>query len=145
QAEYPIATMCRVLEVSTSGYYAWRKRGLSARARRDQELRMLIRQVHADSDGTYGRPRVHAELVDRGEKVSPKRIARLMKEEGLAGVSRRRRVITTTRSLEDRPAPDLVDRVFVAQRANQLWVADITYIPTRRGFLYLAVVLDVWS
>src|SRR5690606_9935654 len=70
---------------------------------------------------------------------------RLMKEEGLAGVSRRRRVITTTRSLEDRPAPDLVDRVFVAQRANQLWVADITYIPTRRGFLYLAVVLDVWS
>lgn len=142
---YPIATMCRVLAVSTSGYYEWRKRVPSARARRDQKLKGMIREVHAESDGTYGRPRVHAELQDRGERVSPKRIARLMKEEGLAGVSRRRKLITTMRSPDARPAPDLIDRSFVAERPNELWVADITYIPTRAGFLYLAVVLDVWS
>lgn len=145
QAEYPIATMCRVLAVSTSGFYAWRKRLPSARAQRDQELKGMIREVHAGSDGTYGRPRVHAELLERGERVSPKRIARLMKEDGLEGVSRQRKVITTIRSIEDRPAPDLVNRSFVAHGPNQLWVADITYIPTKTGFLYLAVVLDVWS
>ncbi len=137
--------MCRVLEVSTSGYYAWRKRPASTHARRDAELKQHIRQIHEHSRGTYGRPRVHAELKDEGERVSPKRVWRLMREQGLEGVSRRRKVMTTQRAADARPAPDLVDRQFVAERANQLWVADITYIPTWGGFLYLAVVLDVWS
>ena len=142
---YPIATMCRVLEVSTSGYYAWCKRRPSARAERDAQLKQRIREIHEWSDGTYGRPRMHAELQEDGEAVSPKRVGRLMREEGLEGVSRRRKVITTVRDAESRPAPDLVDRQFKATGPDQLWVADITYIATWSGMLYLAVVVDVWS
>jgi putative transposase len=142
---YPIATMCRVLEVSASGYYAWCKRAPSARVRRDAQLKQRIREIHEQSDGTYGRPRVHAELQESGEAVSLKRVGRLMREEGLQGVSRRRKVITTVRDAESRPTPDLVDRQFKATGPDQLWVADITYIPTWSGMLYLAVVLDVWS
>jgi putative transposase len=145
QARYPIATMCRVLEVSRSGYYAWCQQTPSTHARRDAELKRRIRQIHQSSDGTYGRPRIFAELKEEGELVAEKRIGRLLKEEGLQGVSRRRKVFTTRRDLDARPAPDLVDRKFSANAANQLWVADITYVPTLRGTLYLAVVLDVWS
>lgn len=145
QAEFPIATMCRVLEVSKSGYYAWLKRAPSPRAQRDAELKERIRTIHERSDGTYGRTRIHAELKEEGEKLGEKRVGRLMKEEQLEGVSRRRQVFTTQRDADARPAPDLVDRNFVADGPNQLWVADITYIPTWAGFLYLAVVLDVWS
>jgi putative transposase len=137
--------MCRVLEVSKSGYYAWLKREPSARAQRDQELAGRIRKVHEDSGETYGSPRIHAELQEADEKVSRKRIARLMKEEGLEGASRRPWTTTTSRGTDARPAPDLVDRNFVAEGPNQLWVADITYVPTWEGFLYLAVVLDAWS
>lgn len=145
QAEYPIATMCRVLEVSTSGYYAWLKRTPSARAQRDAELSEQIVRIHDDSRKTYGVPRVHAELQAQGERVSRKRVARLMREAERQGVSRRAKVITTQRDGDGRPAPDLVDRKFEATGPDQLWVADITYIPTQAGFLYLAVVLDVWS
>lgn len=137
--------MCRVLKVSKGGYYEWLKRAPSARAQRDAELKQCIRKIHERSDGTYGRPRVHAELTENGERVGPKRVGRLMREAGLQGVSRRPFVVTTRRDTDARPAADLVDRSFVAERANQLWVADITYIPTWSGFLYLAVVLDVWS
>jgi putative transposase len=112
---------------------------------RDAELKEQIRIIHKASDGTYGRPRVHAELRENGEAVGQKRIGRLMKEEGLEGVSRRPKVFTTCRAEEARPAPDLVDRVFAAEGPDQLWVADITYIATWAGLLYLAVVLDVWS
>src|SRR5205823_3754003 len=94
---------------------------------------------------TYGAPRIHAELKDEGTPVGRKRVARLMKESGLAGVSRRKSTVTTRRSRSARPAPDLVDRQFAADKPNELWVADITYVPTWVGFLYLAVVLDVWS
>jgi putative transposase len=97
------------------------------------------------SHGTYGRPRIYAELKGEGEAVAPKRVGRLMKERGLEGVSRRKRVYTTVRDRESRPAPDLVERDFQASGPDQLWVADITYIPTWAGFLYLAVVVDVWS
>jgi putative transposase len=142
---YPIATMCRVLEVSTSGYYAWCERRPSARAERDAQLKQRIREIHERSDGTYGRPRVHAELQEDGEAVSSKRVGRLMREEGLEGVSRRRKGVTTVRDTESRPAPDLVDRQFTATGPDQLWVADITYISTWSGMLYLAVVVDVWS
>ena len=145
QADYPIATMCRVLGVSTSGYYAWLKRGPSATAQRDAELKEQVEEIHRRSRGTYGRPRIHAELKERGERVSPKRVARLMKQSGLRGACRRQHVITTQRDSQGRPAPDLVQRRFSADGPDQLWVADITHIPTQTGFLYLAVVVDAWS
>jgi putative transposase len=137
--------MCRVLEVSPSGYYAWGVRPPSARARRDGELLERILVIHAESRGTYGAPRVQAELRAQGVSVSRKRVARLMRQAGLHGVSRRRFVVTTVRDKDALPAPDLVQRDFEAAGPNQLWVADITYIPTWAGFLYLAVVLDAWS
>ncbi len=145
QAFHSIAAMCRVLEVSTSGYYAWRARGESTRAKEDEQLQQRIKAIHTWSRATYGAPRVHAELKDEGTLVGCKRVARLMKAGGLVGVSRRKWTVTTRRDPAARPAPDLVDRSFKAERPNQLWVADITYIPTLSGFLYLAVVLDVWS
>ncbi len=145
RACYPVTVMCRLLGVSTSGYYAWRKRGPSARAMSDQELLEQIRSIHQRSDGTYGSPRIHAELRAEGKGVGIKRVARLMTEAGLEGVSRRRGTKTTRRDADARPAPDLVDRDFSATGPDQLWVADITYIPTWAGFLYLAVVLDAWS
>jgi putative transposase len=137
--------MCRVLEVSPSGYYAWRGRMMSARTRQDEALRGRIIAIHEQSRRTYGSPRVHAELKEEGTPVGRKRIARLMRESRLAGVSRRRSIRTTRRDPTARPAPDLVDRKFTASGPNQLWVADMTYIPTAVGFHYLAVVLDVWS
>jgi putative transposase len=142
---YPIRTMCRVLGVSPAGFHAWRQRRPSARDQADAELLRRIRTVHGISQGTYGAPRIHAELQAEGIRVGEKRVARLMQEAGLAGVSRRRGPRTTIRDREDRPAPDLVDRNFAATEPNQLWVADITYVPTWAGFLYLAVVLDAWS
>ena len=137
--------MCRVLEVSTSGYYAWRSRKKSQRRTTDESLRDRIEQIHRQSRGTYGAPRVHAELRAEGEHVGRKRVARLMRASSLIGVSRRKSFRTTRRDPRARPAPDLVDRNFTADGPNKLWVADITYIPTLAGFLYLAVVLDVWS
>ena len=145
RAEFPIATMCRVLGVSRSGYYAWLKRPPSKRARRDAELLEKIKTIHKRSRGTYGSPRVHAELRAQGIRVSRKRVARLMREAGLRGVSRRRGVRTTRRREDARPAPDLVDRNFEVSAPDELWVADITYIPTWAGFLYLAVVIDAYS
>ncbi len=145
QAFFAIATMARVLGVSTAGYYAWRFRLPSARAIADDALLRRVRTIHAVSRGTYGAPRVHAELRAEGRAVGKKRIARLMRAAGIVGVSRRRGVITTQRDRDARPAPDLVDRNFTADRPNQLWVADITYVPTVAGFLYLAVVLDAFS
>ncbi len=145
QAMHPVATMCRVLGVSPSGYYAWRVRPTSARARRDADLIRRIREIHEHSRGTYGSPRVHAELTAEGVRVSCKRVARLMRAAGLEGVSRRKGRTTTVRDRDARPAPDLVQREFSASGPDRLWVADITYIPTWAGFLYLAIVLDAWS
>jgi len=145
QAVFPIAAMARVLGVSTAGYHAWRRRAPSARGKADAALLKRIRTVHAVSRSTYGAPRIHAELKAEGEAVGRKRIARLMRATGLSGVSRRPGMVTTRRDGDARPAPDLVDRNFAAAGADQLWVADITYIPTLAGFLYLAVVLDAFS
>ena len=145
QACYPVATMCRVLGVSPSGYYAWRERAPSKRAQANAVLQERIREIHATSDGTYGTPRIHADLVEAGERIGRKRIARLLREAGLEGVSRRKRKGLTRRDPAADSAPDLVDRDFTAAGPDQLWVADITFVPTRAGFLYLAVVLDVWS
>ncbi len=145
QADYPVTTQCRVLEVPTSGYYAWLDRKPSKRAREDAALSTRIRELHRLSQGTYGSPRLLDDLAEEGLAVSRKRVARMMIELGLQGVSRRRFVCTTTRSSKASAAPDLVRREFSADGPNKLWVADITYVPTWSGFLYLAVVLDAWS
>ena len=145
QAQYSVRRMGRLLGVSPSGYYAWARRPASRRAQADERLLVEIRSIHQRSRGTYGSPRVHAELRAQGTAVSRKRVARLMREAGLEGASRRRRFSTTIRDRDRRPAPDLVERNFTAEGRDRLWVADITYIPTWSGFLYLAVVLDAWS
>ena len=145
QACHQVATMCRVLGVSPSGYYAWRGRGRSLRVKRDEELRDAIRILHEESRGTYGAPWVHAELMAQGCRVSRKRVARLMREASLAGVSRRRGTRTTRLEPSHRAVPDRVERQFQADAPDRLWVADITYVPTWTGFVYLAIVLDVFS
>jgi putative transposase len=142
---YSVRRMCDLLGVSPSGYYAWARRARSPRAQRDEKLLAQIRTIHQRSRGTYGAPRIHFELATQGIRVSRKRVARLMREAGLQGVSRRRCVFTTVRDRKARPAPDLVQRNFTAEGRDRLWVADITYIPTWAGFLYLAVVMDAWS
>lgn len=145
QAVHAAAVVCRVLRVSVSGYHAWRRRPPSRRATDDAELSARIKAIHARSDGTYGALRIRAELAEvEGRQVGIRHISRLMRKAGLAGVSRRRSCVTTWR--DGRPGmPDLVDRNFEADGPNKLWVADITYVQTWAGFLYLAVVIDVWS
>jgi putative transposase len=146
QASFPVRTMCRVLRISASGFYAWRDRPPSPRSLTDALLTERIRQIHRASDGNYGSPNIHAELRDQGIRVGRKRVARLMQQAGLRGVSRRRGfVVTTQRDAQQRPAADLVNRCFAAAGPNQLWVADMTYVPTWAGFIFLAIVLDVWS
>lgn len=147
RALFPIRAMCRVLGLSPSGYYAWLERPPSARSRRDDELRVLVRRSWEASRRTYGRPRIHADLKAQGEKTSPKRIARIMREEGIAGASRRRggKAAVVPREADARPAPDLVNRNFRADGPDELWVADITHVRTRKGWLYVAVVVDAWS
>jgi putative transposase len=142
---YPVRILCRALGVSPSGFYAWRSRGPSARALSDAALAAEIRRSHARSRGTYGVPRVHADLADAGHRVSRKRVARLMRADHLAGVHRRRFVRTTVRDEDAEPFPDLVDRDFAAAGPDRLWVADITELPTRSGPCYLAAVTDAWS
>jgi putative transposase len=138
--------MCRLLEVSKSGFYAQESRPLSAHARKDVELRALIHEIYEHSHRTYGAPRVQVELrVTYGVRVGCKRVARLMRQAGLEGVQKRRFRCTTRPGTPERFAPDLVERQFVAERPDALWVADVTYVPTLEGFLYLAIVLDVFS
>jgi transposase InsO family protein len=140
--------MCRVLEVTRSGFYAWLKSVPSARARTDVRLRIEVRAIHKMSRGSYGSPRMHRELQQRGERVSRKRVARLMGEEGLRGKKRRRFVVTTNSNHAYPVAPNVLDRKFAVEEIDgpdQVWAADITYVPTREGWLYLAIVLDLAS
>ena len=145
QADYSIQMMSRTLGVPRSGFYAHSSRSPSARSVADEALCRRIAKIHEASKGTYGARRIHAELADEGVSVGRKRIERLMKAKGLRGVSHRKFVVTTQRDPRMRPATDLVDRNFYADAPNVLWVADITYVPTSAGFLYLAVVLDAYS
>lgn len=145
QAMFPVQLMAKTLGISRSGFYAWRDRAPSARSVADVALMKRIKAIHAASRETYGAPRIHAELIDEGIHVSRKRVERLMKAAGIAGVSRRKASRTTFRDKRVRPACDLVDRNFYADEPDRLWVADITYVPTWAGFLYLAVVLDAFS
>ena len=138
--------MCKTLKVSASGFYDWLDRPLCKRQRANTVLTVQIREAFVASDETYGMPRIRAELLDAGIVASRKRIAALMRHEHMRGVSRRRSFcVTTERDVRHRPAPDLVNRAFVATDINQLWVADMTYIPSWTGFLYLAMVIDVYS
>ncbi len=146
KANHAVRRMCRVLGVAPSGYWAWRKRPPAARISANQHLTERIRTIHQASRGTYGAPRIHAELQAAGMCCGRKRVARLMRRAGLVGCHRRRPFHTTARDPQAEAAPDLVQRQFVATAPNQLWIADITYVPTQReGFLYLAVILDVFS
>lgn len=145
KASYPVSLLCRVVKVSRSGYYAWRQRPPSRRSVQDSALTQRIRQVHERSRRTYGYPRVHAELKSLGLECSKRRVARLMREDGLRGCRRGRRRSTTRRDDRQPPAPDLVDRWFLAASPDRLWLADITYLPTRQGFLYLSFILDACS
>jgi putative transposase len=145
KAHHSIVMLCRVLRVSCSGYYAWRKREPSARAQADAVLTEQIRTIHQRSRQTYGAPRIHAELAAAEMRCGRKRVARLMRAAGIVGCHRRRQVVTTVREPRAAPAPDLLQRQFVAEAPNVRWTADITYVPTWSGFLYLAVVLDVFS
>jgi len=140
-----VARMCQVLDVSSSGYYAWRQRPVSAREMANRELYKKIKAVYNESHGTYGSPRVYHQLKRQGVACSEKRVARLMRLRGLRA-RQTKGYRTTTRRHKDHPvAPNLLKRDFVAQRPNQKWLSDITYIPTQEGWLYLAVVLDLFS
>ena len=138
--------MCRVLSVKRSGFYAWVKRGPSRQAQRDQRLRLEVRAAFTRSRGRYGSPRLHAELRARGERTSRKRVARLMREDGLRAKKRRRFRVTTNSSHSHPVASNVLGRRFGVEAvsgADRVWVADITYVPTREGWLYLAIVLDL--
>jgi putative transposase len=147
RTHHAVSRLCSVLDVSPQGYYRSKQRGPSARARRDEQLKALIWTIWRQSRDTYGAPRIHAELrLDHGVTVGRKRVARLMRELGIAGVSRRRGTTrTTTPAPGSRCVPDLVERRFSATAPDQVWVADITYIPTYESWLFLAVVMDLYS
>jgi transposase InsO family protein len=145
KASFPIEVLCRELGVSRSGYYAYLKKAESKRVREDQRLRLLIHIAHREGRHHYGRPKVHNALKQLGEHVSAKRVARLMREEGLKGKMRRRFRRTTESDHAELVHPNLLDRNFTATAPNQRWVADITYLRTPTGFIYLAAVLDLFS
>lgn len=145
QQEFPIIVMCRVLGVSESGFYAWRKRPACQRQREDAQLTEEIRQEFYAHRGRYGSPRLHAELRDQGRRISRKRVARLMREAELYAKRKRRRVLTTRQDTTHPVAPNILNRDFTASEPNKKWVSDITYIPTAQGWLYLAVILDLYS
>jgi putative transposase len=145
KAHHSVARLCRVLHVSSSGYYAWRTRRPSARAQANAALTAQISVIHQQSRQTYGAPRIHAELATKGIACGRKRVAWLMRSAGIVGCHRRRTVVTTVREAAAGGIPDHLQRQFVAAAPNQRWTADITYVPTWAGFLYLAVVLDIFS
>jgi len=145
QATSSVRKMCRLLRISKSGFYAWDGRAISAHERTDIALTQKIRAIHLRSRETYGSPNIHAELADDHKiRVGRKRVARLMRAAGISGATLRKFVITTVSDGANQPA-DLVQRRFYAERPNRLWVADATFVPTWSGFLYLAIVLDVFS
>lgn len=147
RAEHRISRLCEVLGVTRQGFYAWRRRGPSLRSLGDAELSRLIVSIYDGSLQTYGAPRVQLELADEHDvHVGRKRVARLMRDLGIEGVSRRgKKRRTTVPDPRQPPAPDLVERRFTAERPNALWLADITYVPTREGYLFLGVVMDMFS
>ena len=145
KAHFPVDFMCQQLGVSRSGYYAWKERPESERDKADRDLAEVVTRIHRDSRGTYGSPRVHAELRARGQRVSRKRVARLMNENDIAA-RKRRRFVRTTDSRHDQPvAPNILERNFSPGQPNSTWATDMTYVWTGQGWLYLAVVMDLFS
>jgi transposase InsO family protein len=143
---YRVGRLCAVLEVSRSGYYAWVERPRSARAQTDDQLQVQIGVIHRTSRGCYGAPRVHAELQQQGMRCGRKRVARVMRQSGLRGCAPRRRRVLTTDSRHGYPvAPNHLAQDFTAAAPNRVWVADITYIGTEEGWLYLAAVVDLYA
>jgi putative transposase len=143
--EFPIVVMCSVLGISESGFYAWRKRSACQRQGEDAQLRQKMRQIFVTHHGRYGSPRILRELRDEGVSCSRKRVARLMRQEDLSARRKRRQVVTTKRDMTHPVAANLLNRDFIAKEPNKKWVTDITYIPTQQGWLYLAVILDLYS
>ncbi|RKH56606.1 IS3 family transposase, partial [Corallococcus interemptor] len=145
KAHFPVAFMCEQLEVSRSGYYAWVRRPESARKTKDRALAEVVADVHEESRRRYGSPRVFRELKARGYRVSKKRVARLMRQKGLRARARRRFVKTTDSAHSHAVAPNVLKRDFSPEKPNSKWAGDITYVWTAEGWLYLAVVLDLFS
>jgi putative transposase len=145
QQEYPVTTMCQVLEVSVSGCYTWKQRPTSARQMADERLSAHMRQVHEATHQIYGSRRIRAELAEQGSSCGRKRVVRLMRQHGLKARRRRHRTVTTDSQHSDPVAPNLLDRDFSAPAPNSKWVTDITGVWTAEGWLYVAVVLDLFS
>lgn len=143
--EFPVRGLCRVVGVSASGYYRWRGRQESRRSREDRRLRVHIRTIHREMKGRYGSPRIHQELRARGIRCSRKRVARLMQEEHLQGRRRRRYRVTTQSGHRHAVAPNRLNRQFRVEGLNRVWAGDLTYLWTEEGWLYLAVLLDLFS
>ena len=145
RTQYPVRMMCQALKVSRSGYYGWRTRPESHRTKTDRELTGVIRRLHLDSHGVYGSPRIRAELAESGYRVGRRKVARLMQNARLRGIPKRRFKVTTQRDPTHAVAKNLIEQDFTAKRPNQRWAADITYVSTHQGWLYLAVVMDLYS
>lgn len=145
KVNHTVKLLCKVLGVSRAGFYAWRTRPPSKRAKDDERLRKRIREAHARSRRNYGSPRVHEALKDEEEGLGRRRVARLMREDGIYGKPLKPFVVTTDSDHDFEIAPNLLDRNFAANDVNEVWASDITYIPTAKGWLYLAVVLDLFS
>ena len=145
KAQWPVTKMCKALAVSKSGFYAWRSRPQSTRTREDSRLGVLVEESHRASRTIYGSPRVHRDLLKRGERVSRKRVMRLMRERGLEGKVRRRWVTTTESDHGHRVAPNVLGQNFEASGPNERWAGDVTYLRIPDGWLYLAVILDLFS
>ena len=143
--EFSLRVMCRVLGVSPSGYYAWRSRPESTRSREDRRLKAKIRAFHAKSRGTYGSARIHADLREDGESCGRHRVARLMREDALVGAKAKQFRTTTDSKHSDPVAPNLLNQEFSVETPDRVWAGDITYLRTREGWCYLAVLLDLHS
>jgi len=141
--EFPVAMMCRLLRIKPSGFYAWARRPPSRRVQENNRLRKRITEIHAESDGVYGSPKVRDELLLLGFDAGKNRVARLMREMGLKGCPKKRYRVTTQSDHGFRTAPNSLDSQFTADAPNQRWASDITYIRTGEGWLYLAVVMDL--
>ncbi len=145
RTHHRVAVMCRVLEVSRSGFYDWLGRPESARSKRHRYLTTLIRQIHIENKQIYGSPRIHGELVDQGERVGENTVARLMGKANIQSKVHKRFVVTTDSRKTKEPAKNILNQDFAVQQPNEKWVSDITFIPTRKGWLYLAAIMDLYS
>jgi putative transposase len=145
RTHYRVAVMCRVLEVSRSGYYGWVDRPESNRVKRHKELTIKIRQAYIASRKIYGAPRIHGELIDQGERVGKNTVAQLMRKENIQSKVHKRFVITTDSRKTKKPAENILGGTFTSAQANQKWVSDVTFIPTRKGWLYLSAIMDLYS